>query len=39
MSAINEAGDGSAQRLTIGKVLAELGDDFPDISASKIRYL
>ena len=26
-------------RLTIGKVLAELGDDFPDVSASKIRYL
>ena len=26
-------------RLTIGKVLAELADDFPDVSASKIRYL
>ena len=39
MSAINAAGDGSAQRLTIGKVLAELGDDVPDISASKVRYL
>lgn len=32
---------GSAARagLTIGKVLAELGQEFPDVSASKIRFL
>jgi DNA-binding transcriptional MerR regulator len=29
----------SSGRLTIGKVLAELADEFPDVSASKIRYL
>jgi DNA-binding transcriptional MerR regulator len=29
----------SSGRLTIGKVLAELCDEFPDVSASKIRYL
>ena len=27
------------RRLTIGKVLAELGDEFPDVTASKIRFL
>jgi DNA-binding transcriptional MerR regulator len=32
-------GSGSAERLTIGKVLTELSGDFPDVSASKIRYL
>ena len=33
------AGGGSAPRLTIGKVLAELTDEFPDVTASKIRFL
>jgi DNA-binding transcriptional MerR regulator len=36
------AGDHSlptARRLTIGKVLAELSVEFPDVSASKIRFL
>jgi DNA-binding transcriptional MerR regulator len=31
--------NGSDRRLTIGKVLAELRGDFPDVSASKIRFL
>ncbi|HET7801248.1 MAG TPA: MerR family transcriptional regulator [Humibacillus xanthopallidus] len=42
-SAASSRGAGPAQpsseRLTIGKVIAELADDFPDVSASKIRYL
>ncbi|GAA2166246.1 MerR family transcriptional regulator [Humibacillus xanthopallidus] len=42
-SAASSSGTGPArppsERLTIGKVLAELADDFPDVSASKIRYL
>jgi DNA-binding transcriptional MerR regulator len=36
------AGDGGApapRRLTIGKVLAALSEDFPDVTASKIRFL
>jgi DNA-binding transcriptional MerR regulator len=32
-------GPAAADRLTIGKVLAALADDFPDVSASKIRFL
>ena len=35
----SRAGGESDRRLTIGKVLAELRDDFPDVSASKIRFL
>src|SRR5262245_48015152 len=36
------AGDGPGpveRRLTIGKVLVALADDFPDVTASKIRFL
>ncbi|TQM58071.1 transcriptional regulator FtsR [Humibacillus xanthopallidus] len=32
-------GAAASDRLTIGKVLAALADDFPDVSASKIRFL
>ena len=32
-------GGASSERLTIGKVLAALSVDFPDVSASKLRYL
>ncbi|WP_404387005.1 MerR family transcriptional regulator [Humibacillus xanthopallidus] len=39
MSESSRAGGESDRRLTIGKVLAELRDDFPDVSASKIRFL
>ena len=42
MSTRATAGDGSGtaeRRLTIGKVLAALEDDFPDVTASKIRFL
>ncbi len=39
MSGSSAAGSGADRRLTIGKVLAELRDDFPDVSASKIRFL
>jgi len=35
----SRADGGADRRLTIGKVLAELRDDFPDVSASKIRFL
>jgi DNA-binding transcriptional MerR regulator len=33
------SGAEGARRLTIGKVLAELAEEFPDVSASKLRYL
>jgi len=42
MTAATVAGEGSApapRRLTIGKVLAALSEDFPDVTASKIRFL
>ncbi len=42
MTAGTVAGDGTApapRRLTIGKVLAVLSEDFPDVTASKIRFL
>ena len=42
MTAATVAGDGGApapRRLTIGKVLAALSEDFPDVTASKIRFL
>jgi DNA-binding transcriptional MerR regulator len=39
VSESSRAGSGSERRLTIGKVLAELREDFPDVSASKIRFL
>src|SRR6478752_3056230 len=42
MTAGTVAGDGTApapRRLTIGKVLAALSEDFPDVTASKIRFL
>ena len=44
MTAGSVAGDGTApapapRRLTIGKVLAALSADFPDVTASKIRFL
>jgi len=42
MSAATVADDGrtpAPRRLTIGKVLALLSDDFPDVTASKIRFL
>ena len=39
MSTSSRAANGSERRLTIGKVLAELRADFPDVSASKIRFL
>jgi len=42
MTAGTVAGDGGApapRRLTIGKVLAALSEDFPDVTASKIRFL
>ncbi|GGM84381.1 MerR family transcriptional regulator [Terrabacter tumescens] len=42
MTAGTAAADGAApspRRLTIGKVLAALSEDFPDVSASKIRFL
>jgi DNA-binding transcriptional MerR regulator len=38
-SALGEAVDQHAPRLTIGEVLAVLRDDFPDVTISKIRYL
>jgi DNA-binding transcriptional MerR regulator len=38
-SAIGDAVDQHAARLTIGEVLAVLRDDFPDVTISKIRYL
>jgi DNA-binding transcriptional MerR regulator len=38
-SAIGNAVDQHAARLTIGEVLAVLRDDFPDVTISKIRYL
>ena len=34
-----EGDDTGPRRLTIGKVLAALADEFPDVSASKIRFL
>ncbi len=34
-----DAGEVAPRRLTIGKVLAALSDDFPDVTASKIRFL
>jgi DNA-binding transcriptional MerR regulator len=37
--ALGEAADQHVSRLTIGEVLAELRDDFPDVTISKIRYL
>jgi DNA-binding transcriptional MerR regulator len=42
MSAALAGGDGSSpapRRLTIGKVLASLAEEFPDVTASKIRFL
>jgi DNA-binding transcriptional MerR regulator len=42
MSIRAAAGDGPGpveRRLTIGKVLAALADEFPDVTASKIRFL
>lgn len=42
MSAGTTAADGTSsapRRLTIGKVLATLSEDFPDVTASKIRFL
>jgi DNA-binding transcriptional MerR regulator len=42
MSAASLTGDGEApapRRLTIGKVLASLSTEFPDVTASKIRFL
>ena len=42
MTAGTVAAEGAApapRRLTIGKVLAALADDFPDVTASKIRFL
>jgi DNA-binding transcriptional MerR regulator len=39
VSASSGAGSAADRRLTIGKVLSELRDDFPDVSASKIRFL
>jgi len=42
MTAATVAGDGGVpapHRLTIGKVLSALSEDFPDVSASKIRFL
>ena len=43
MTAATVAGDGGTtaapRRLTIGKVLAALSEDFPDVTASKIRFL
>ena len=42
MTAGTVAGDGgvpAARRLTIGKVLAALSEEFPDVTASKIRFL
>jgi DNA-binding transcriptional MerR regulator len=38
-SALGDADDQHAPRLTIGEVLAVLRDDFPDVTISKIRYL
>jgi DNA-binding transcriptional MerR regulator len=38
-SALGDAADQHAPRLTIGEVLAVLRDDFPDVTISKIRYL
>jgi DNA-binding transcriptional MerR regulator len=38
-SALGDAADRHAPRLTIGEVLAVLRDDFPDVTISKIRYL
>jgi DNA-binding transcriptional MerR regulator len=38
-SALGDAVDQHAPRLTIGEVLAVLRDDFPDVTISKIRYL
>ncbi|GAA2743412.1 MerR family transcriptional regulator [Terrabacter aerolatus] len=38
-SAAGEAGGTAPRRLTIGKVLAALSEDFPDVTASKIRFL
>jgi DNA-binding transcriptional MerR regulator len=38
-SALGNAVDQHAPRLTIGEVLAVLRDDFPDVTISKIRYL
>jgi DNA-binding transcriptional MerR regulator len=38
-SALGDAVDQRAPRLTIGEVLAVLRDDFPDVTISKIRYL
>jgi DNA-binding transcriptional MerR regulator len=38
-SALGDAADQHAPRLTIGEVLAVLRDEFPDVTISKIRYL
>src|SRR6476620_6016023 len=37
--AAGEAVAAAPRRLTIGKVLAALAEDFPDVTASKIRFL